>query len=148
MYLGWIFIRPRPLMFCTRQLTYCSEGWDVQPCHVHLIKDLNISNVNSNECPKPHFSEESGLYNFKDVYPVYQTFHIQPVTGKCNVVEDCFFMSIKFQTNHEGRLFTDLNRKNTKQSRVQKDRNQLIQSNIIRTVPSEFKIQYTLLVPC
>ena len=75
-------------MFCARQLTYCSEGWDTQPCCIYSIKDLNISKVHSNECPKPHFGEESWLYNFENVYPIYQTFHVQPVIGKCKVVED------------------------------------------------------------
>ena len=108
-------------MFCARQVTYCSEGWD-QPCRLYSIKHLNISKT-SNQFPKPEFSDEGRLYDFEDVYPINQTFHVQPVIGKCKVVEDCFVMSINSPTNHEERRFTNLNWKNTKQSRVQKDRN-------------------------
>jgi len=109
-------------MFCARQLTYCSEGWDGQPCRIYLIKDLNISKV-SNEYSKPDLGDESWLYDFEGIYPIYQTFYVQPVIGKCKAVENCFFTSINFQTNHEEKLFTNLNWKNTKQSRVQKHRN-------------------------
>ena len=74
-------------MLCVRQLTYCSEGW-IQPCFcLYPIKDLDISKAN-NEFPKPDFGEDHWLYNFEDVYPRYQTFHVQLVIRKCEVVEN------------------------------------------------------------
>ena len=88
-------------MFCVRQLTYCSKDWDAQPFRLYLIEDLNISSP-SNICPKPGLRDESWLYNFKDVYPIYQTLQVQPVIGKCKVVEDLIFHVNKFSNKSWG----------------------------------------------
>lgn len=82
-------------MFCVRQLTYCNEGW-VQPfSRLQVIQAFNISELD-NKYPKPISGEDSWLYSFEDVYPIYQTFHVQLVIGKCQVVENLIFHVNKF----------------------------------------------------
>ena len=90
-----------------RDSTYCHEGW-VQPrSRLYPIKDLNISKA-SNEFPKPDLGDDSWLYNFEDVYPIYKKSRVQPVVAKCNVVEDLIFYVNKFSNKSWGKVIHKL----------------------------------------
>ena len=84
MFLGEMLEHQPPMPY-SRELTYCSEDWNTQPCRPHLINGFKISKT-SNEYLEDIFDEESRLYKFEDVYSIDETFHVHPVIRKCEVV--------------------------------------------------------------
>ena len=116
------------------ELTCCSEDGSAKPCELYSIQGLNISKT-SNKYPEPSLQGENGLYRLKEINSVNQAFDMHQVLRKCKVVQDWFSCSCQdnFPTDYEReKLLTNLNRKNSKQSSVQKDCEQLIQVNMIR----------------
>ena len=96
-----------------RELTYCGEDWNTQPCRPHSINGSKISKTR-NKYPEAISDEDNWLHEFEDVCSKDQKLYVRPIIRECEVVQVCVFMWRKIPTNYEKIWFTNLNRKNSK----------------------------------